>query len=65
MGQYSVVKELGRVKRSLGICPQFDCLFDLLTVEEHLDFYSQVWNLQTHAHAHSHTHTHTHTHIHT
>ncbi len=42
VGEHDVVKELDAVKQSLGICPQFDCLFEQLTVEEHLKFYAKV-----------------------
>lgn len=30
------------IRRSLGLCPQHDVLFDNLTVREHLLFYTQV-----------------------
>ncbi|KFP09539.1 ATP-binding cassette sub-family A member 3, partial [Egretta garzetta] len=30
----------GRARRSLGLCPQHDVLFDNMTVEEHLHFYA-------------------------
>uniref|UniRef100_A0A3B5BFF2 ABC transporter domain-containing protein n=1 Tax=Stegastes partitus TaxID=144197 RepID=A0A3B5BFF2_9TELE len=30
------------IRRSLGLCPQHDVLFDNLTVREHLLFYAQV-----------------------
>lgn len=30
------------IRRSLGLCPQHDVLFDNLTVVEHLLFYAQV-----------------------
>ena len=42
VGKHNVLRDLDKVKKSLGICPQFNCLFDLLTVEEHLEFYSKV-----------------------
>lgn len=31
-----------QIRRSLGLCPQHDILFDNLTVTEHLYFYAQV-----------------------
>lgn len=31
-----------QIRRSLGLCPQHDVLFDNLTVAEHLYFYAQV-----------------------
>lgn len=30
------------IRRSLGLCPQHDVLFDNMTVEEHLHFYAGV-----------------------
>jgi len=30
------------IRRSLGLCPQHDVLFDNMTVEEHLRFYAGV-----------------------
>lgn len=30
------------IRRSLGLCPQHDVLFDNMTVEEHLYFYAGV-----------------------
>ena len=34
--------QLGRVRESLGLCPQHDVLFDNLTVEEHLEFFGAL-----------------------
>ena len=34
--------DLSGVRRSLGLCPQFDVLFDKLTVMEHLWFFSEL-----------------------
>ena len=42
LGDSEAAENLEETEKSLGICPQFDCLFDLLTVEEHLQFYSKV-----------------------
>lgn len=36
---FDIRTEIDRVRSSLGICPQFDILFDDLTVAEHLYFY--------------------------
>lgn len=30
------------IRKSLGMCPQYNVLFDQLTVEEHLWFYSSL-----------------------
>lgn len=37
-----IEKKKSLISRELGYCPQDDVLFDLLTVEEHLDFYARV-----------------------
>lgn len=34
-----VFNEMGRVRQVMGVCPQHDVLFELLTVEEHLSFF--------------------------
>ena len=34
--------QFGKARKMMGYCPQFDALFDLLTVREHLDFYSRI-----------------------
>ncbi|KAL4593276.1 ATP-binding cassette sub-family A member 3 [Arapaima gigas] len=39
---YDICQDMALVRRSLGLCPQHDVLFDNLTVEEHLLFYVQL-----------------------
>lgn len=39
---YDIRKDIDKVRSSLGICPQFDVLFDEMTVEEHLKFFCQL-----------------------
>lgn len=39
---YDISQDMAHVRRSLGLCPQHDVLFDNLTVREHLLFYAQV-----------------------
>ena len=39
---YDIGTELSRARQSLGLCPQFDILFDQLTVEEHIYFFSRL-----------------------
>uniref|UniRef100_A0A8D8SAH2 ATP-binding cassette sub-family A member 1 n=1 Tax=Cacopsylla melanoneura TaxID=428564 RepID=A0A8D8SAH2_9HEMI len=34
--------DMNTIRRSLGVCPQYNALFDKLTVEEHMRFYSQL-----------------------
>jgi len=38
----SITTEMTGVRKSLGLCPQFNILFDLLTVDEHLYFFGRV-----------------------
>ena len=42
---HSILKNMDRVRDSLGMCPQHNVLFDRLTVREHLDFFIElkVW----------------------
>ena len=37
-----ICKDIARARESMGLCPQHDVLFDLLTVQEHLSFFAQV-----------------------
>ena len=39
---YDIATELSGARQSLGLCPQFDILFDQLTVEEHIYFFSRL-----------------------
>jgi ABC-type multidrug transport system ATPase subunit len=39
---YDVVEDIDNVRSSLGLCPQHNVLFDQLTVEEHLYFFTKV-----------------------
>jgi ATP-binding cassette, subfamily A (ABC1), member 3 len=41
---FDIRTDLDKVHSSLGICPQFDVLFDILTVEEHLQFFCKLKN---------------------
>ena len=34
--------DIDRARQGMGLCPQHDVLFDLLTVEQHLAFFAQV-----------------------
>lgn len=42
IGDRDLIREMQHIRKDLGICPQFDVLFDHLTVAEHLWFYSQL-----------------------
>ena len=37
-----ITRDMEKIRKSLGLCPQHDILFDSLTVSEHLAFYAQV-----------------------
>ncbi|XP_066546484.1 phospholipid-transporting ATPase ABCA3 [Amia ocellicauda] len=39
---YDISQDMALIRRSLGLCPQHDVLFDNLTVGEHLHFYAQL-----------------------
>lgn len=39
---YDISTNLAAARHSLGLCPQFDILFDVLTIEEHLYFFSRL-----------------------
>ena len=36
------LENMDAIHRVLGICPQFDCVFDTLSVQEHLRFCASV-----------------------
>lgn len=38
----SVLHNMDNIRRSMGVCPQHDVLFENLTVEEHILFFSQL-----------------------
>lgn len=38
----SVLQNMDNIRRSMGVCPQHDVLFENLTVEEHILFFSQL-----------------------
>jgi len=42
---FNIRNDIESVRSSLGICPQFDVLFDELTVEEHLEFFCKLKNV--------------------
>ncbi len=42
INDYDVVNESDGARMSLGLCPQFDILFDTLTVEEHIYFFAKL-----------------------
>ena len=42
---FDIRSNFDKIRSSLGICPQFDVLFDELTVEEHLKFFCRLKNV--------------------
>lgn len=42
---YEISQDMAQIRKSLGLCPQHDVLFDNLTVAEHLCFYAQLKGL--------------------
>ncbi|XP_058536334.1 phospholipid-transporting ATPase ABCA3 [Ochotona princeps] len=45
---YEISQDMACIRKSLGLCPQHDILFDNLTVAEHLSFYAQLKGLSRH-----------------
>ena len=39
---YDITYEMDAIRMSMGLCPQFDILFDDLTCREHLLFYARI-----------------------
>lgn len=39
---YDVQKDFQEARKLIGYCPQYDALFPMLTVEEHLWFYCKI-----------------------
>ncbi|KAG7390389.1 ATP-binding cassette sub- A member 12 [Phytophthora pseudosyringae] len=42
LGGFNILREQIEVRRQIGYCPQFDALFDLLTVREHLELFGAI-----------------------
>ena len=42
VGGFDVKKEMHEIHNVLGVCPQFDILWDDLTVKEHLLLYARI-----------------------
>ncbi|CAI2385343.1 unnamed protein product [Moneuplotes crassus] len=38
----NVNSNFSEVRKQIGYCPQFDCIFDMMTVREHLEFYTKI-----------------------
>lgn len=39
---HSILEEMGVIRQSLGVCPQFDILWPDITVREHLELYAAI-----------------------
>jgi len=39
---FDIRRDIDKVRKSLGLCPQHNVLYDDLTVEEHLIFFTKV-----------------------
>lgn len=39
---FDVRKEFRQASKLIGYCPQHDAIFSLMSVEEHLDYYSRI-----------------------
>lgn len=42
LGGFDILSEQMSVRRLIGYCPQFDALFELLTVREHLELFARI-----------------------
>lgn len=42
INNFDIRNNIKGARESLGLCPQYDVLFDEMTVEEHLEFFSLV-----------------------
>ncbi|GMF35983.1 unnamed protein product [Phytophthora fragariaefolia] len=42
LGGFDILTQQIEVRRQIGYCPQFDALFDLLTVREHLELFASI-----------------------
>jgi len=40
--QYRIEDEMSQIRQIMGVCPQFDILWDELTAEEHLDIFAKL-----------------------
>eukprot|EP00981_Chlorochromonas_danica_P003709 scaffold684_cov167-Ochromonas_danica.AAC.8 len=45
INNFDIITQQPQIRRLIGYCPQFDALFELLTVEEHLRLYARIKGL--------------------
>jgi ATP-binding cassette, subfamily A (ABC1), member 3 len=43
-----VQSQFGQARKLIGYCPQHDAIFDLVTVEEHLEYYARIKGIPPH-----------------
>lgn len=43
---HDIVTDTANARKSIGLCPQFDILWDALTVEEHMYFFARLKGVQ-------------------
>lgn len=48
IGGFSIKTQLEIVQLQIGLCPQFDVLWNDLTVQEHLEFYARIKGVAPH-----------------
>ncbi|DAZ97518.1 TPA: hypothetical protein N0F65_009786 [Lagenidium giganteum] len=47
LGGFDILSQQIEVRRLIGYCPQFDALFELLSVREHLELFAQIKGVTT------------------
>jgi ATP-binding cassette subfamily A (ABC1) protein 3 len=45
---FDAYREFEQARKLIGYCPQHDAIFDLMTVEEHLNYYSRIKGIPAH-----------------
>ena len=45
---HSLSSELDNIRLQIGMCPQFDILWEIMSVEEHLLFYARIKGIEPH-----------------
>jgi ATP-binding cassette subfamily A (ABC1) protein 1 len=48
LGGFDILTQQTEIRRQIGYCPQFDALFDLLTVREHLELFARIKGVPSH-----------------
>ena len=42
VGSHNIASEMAQIRKSLGVCPQFDILWPSITVREHLEIFAAI-----------------------